>query len=429
MSGAGCGIYLYYSHGTISIGNTLYDNVDNGINSLLTDNCDILNNHIYGNDYAGIYVLYADSWTIQGNSIWNQVSENGIHLFECADFEIDGNYLFNNEYDGIAIYQSERCNITNNMVYNNVKGIHVATSENILIMGNIIYDNFYGVFLNEVNSTQIFYNDFVLNTHNALEMQSIGMNYWDDGVSMGNWYWGIPRDLASYEITNGTVNVNADSYPMCSMWIDDAPASSYEFASTGNLVTWTAYAHNPDFYEVYFGSIGLGSGTWTGSNITFNVDGLNAAVHNLVIIIYHISGHNLTASVEITVADTTPPTWVSTPVDQTINYGETLSYQLLAYDYDELGTWSVNNTLFSINSGLLTNASTLEPGDYRLRITVEDASGNELSVDIWVHVVESTTPTGTGGQPLDAALILVLGVGGAAAVIIIIIVVLKKKGT
>ena len=101
-----------------------------------------------------------------------------------------------------------------------------------------------------------------------------------------------------------------------------------------------------------------------------------------------------------------------------------------ATDYSPLGTWSVNNTLFSITDGLLTNASVLEPGDYRLRITVEDIYGNELSVDIWVHVLEPTTSgTGGGGLPPETMLLLVLGAGGAVVVIIIIVVLVKKKST
>jgi parallel beta-helix repeat protein len=424
LSGPGCGIYLYNANGTIIESNTIYDNIHDGIYSIYSNNCEILNNIIFGNDRYGINVLWATSWVIQSNEISNQVTAHGIHFYQCDSFAIDDNELYSNPMGGIRIYQSDNCNFTNNIVYENGQiGVHVHYSYNTRVIGNIIYDNYYGISVEGSNATRIFYNDIVLNYHEAIEFLSTGLNYWDDGVSMGNWWWGIPTDLASYIITNGSVDVNADSYPMASMWIDDAAADTYELASTGNLVTWTAYAYHPDFYEVYAGSTLLGSGPWSGSNITFNVDGFSVGVHDLEIVIYHISGHNLTASVELTVEDTTSPVWASTPEDQTINFGEPLSYQLDATDHSAL-TWSVNNTLFSISGGLLTNADALDVGDYYLRITVEDIYGNELSVVISVHVL-ATPP---GGLPPGTIMLLSIGAGGAI-VVVIILVVIKKKGT
>lgn len=324
-----------------------------------------------------------------------------------------------------------------------MNGIYCESCDWIFFTANIIYDNeMYGVQLYDANEIRVYYNDIGCNSFSdAMENISRGPVYWDDGYGLGNYWWNFNRSLSTYPITNITHTVNQDNYPQCSMWIDNASASSYEAGTIGNLVTWAAYAHNPDYYEVYDGTTLLGTGPWTGSNIAFDVDGLAVGVHDLEIIIYHITGHNLTASVEVTVADTTSPTWVSTPEDQTINYGEALSYQMSAADYSPLGTWSVNNTLFSITDGLLTNASALEPGNYRLKITVEDIYGNELSVDILIHVLSeptttepttsepTTIDTSGGGLPPETMLLLVLGAGGAVVVIVIIVLVVKKKST
>jgi hypothetical protein len=101
---------------------------------------------------------------------------------------------------------------------------------------------------------------------------------------------------------------------------------------------------------------------------------------------------------------------------------------LNALDESGISSWIVNNTLFSIDDGLLTSSSTLEVGDYTLLITVEDLYGNELSVTIEVHVLPGTTPTSP--TPIDpVVLIVVLAGAGGVVVVIIIIVVIKKKGT
>jgi parallel beta-helix repeat protein len=364
------------------------------------------------------------SWLIQGNQIWGQDNSIGIGLQYSHYFIIDSNEIHNNPFSGIRFYLSNSCNFTNNLVYDNEHlGIQIDTCNGTLVRGNIIFNNLgIGIRLFEANDSWIYYNDLVMNGGgDALEFNSTGQNYWDDNVSMGNWWWGIPRNSVSYNITNGTATVNFDRYPATSMWIDDALATGYEITSSGNEVTWSAFAHNPDYYEVYDGATLLGSGTWTGSDITFNIDGLSAGLHNLEIVIFHKSGHTLTASVDVTVDDETAPTWVSVPTDQVIEFGQALSYQLQATDESGIHSWAVNDTVhFSIVGGLLTNNGVLVPGSYGLQITVEDTSGNQLSVIITITVTES---------PLGPMLLFVAAGGGIVLVVVIIVIAKKKQGS
>jgi parallel beta-helix repeat protein len=391
---------------------------------LYSGRCEILYNDIYSNNYTGILATQSVSWLIQGNQIWSQDYSIGIALQYSHYFIIDSNEIYNNPFGGIRFYLSNNCNFTNNFVYENAHlGVQIDACNDILVRGNIIFDNGgTGIRLFEANATWIYYNDLVANGGgDALELNSTGQNYWDDNVSMGNWWWEIARDLTNYTISNGTATVNFDRYPMTSMWIDDALAAGYEITTTGNSVIWSAYAHNPDYYEVYDGATLLGSGTWTGSDITFIIDGLSAGLHDLEIVIYHISGHTLTASVAVTVDDETAPTWVSTPTDQVIEYGQALSYQLLAADPSGIQSWAVNDTVhFSIVDGLLTNNGVLAPGSYGLQITVEDPYGNQLSVIITVTVRESL---------LGPMLLFVAAGGGIVLVVVIIIIAKKKQGT
>jgi parallel beta-helix repeat protein len=328
---------------------------------------------------------------------------------------------------GIRFYLSDYCNFTYNLVHHNpVDGVLVDSSNGTLIQGNIIYDNYqWGAHLIYANATRTFGNDFVLNAlRDAIEFNSVGPNFWDDGVSLGNYWWGISRTLDNYTIYDGSmVEMGQDNYPMSSMWIENASSFGFEITSTGNVVTWNAFGHNPDSYEVYVGAtILIDTTMWTGSDITIDVDGLSVGNHNLMIRIYHYSGHFLMAFVEIQVTDTTPPVWVSTPTDQEITYGDPLSYQLQATDPSGIASWSVNDSVnFAIEDGLLTNDSVLEVGTYNVQITVEDPYGNQLTVTITITVTEPLTP------PPEELMLLLAATGGGIAVLVVIIVIAKKK--
>ena len=91
-----------------------------------------------------------------------------------------------------------------------------------------------------------------------------------------------------------------------------------------------------------------------------------------------------------------------------------------------IDTWVVNNTVsFAISSsGLLTNATFLEPGIYYVEVTVTDTESNSVTVTIMITVNEPVP----SGQPLDTALILAIGGIGAGVVIILVVFMLKKKG-
>jgi hypothetical protein len=114
-------------------------------------------------------------------------------------------------------------------------------------------------------------------------------------------------------------------------------------------------------------------------------------------------GNTLTATFTVTVQDTTPPTWVTTPVDQVLASGLLLDYQLEATDLSGIDQWSVDDTTsFTIdNSGHITGTTPLAPGDYSLTITVADPYDNELSATITITQLAPGIP----GFPVIATLI------------------------
>ncbi|MFX1474615.1 MAG: S8 family serine peptidase [Promethearchaeota archaeon] len=137
-----------------------------------------------------------------------------------------------------------------------------------------------------------------------------------------------------------------------------------------------------------------------------------------------------TATITITVQDTTPPSWVGTPTDQVLDYGTALDYQLQAYDLSGIALWTINDTLhFSISStGRLTSGDTLNLGSYGLNVTVSDPYGNALSALFTVTVGWGATPPDT----LPPGLILLVAGGVCIAIFITVVLILyywrRRKG-
>jgi hypothetical protein len=103
----------------------------------------------------------------------------------------------------------------------------------------------------------------------------------------------------------------------------------------------------------------------------------------------------LTGVFTVFVQDTQPPTWVTAPTDQTLEYGVLLDYQLAASDLSGLETWWLNNTVnFNIGSnGRITSIGVLTPGVFGVQIFVNDTYNNVLMGTFTVIVEDTTSPT------------------------------------
>jgi hypothetical protein len=83
-----------------------------------------------------------------------------------------------------------------------------------------------------------------------------------------------------------------------------------------------------------------------------------------------------------------PPSWLAAPIDQILEYDEPLHLQLAAWDSSGIDHWWLSDSIhFTIDeNGLVRNATTLEPGNYLLTVSVFDPYGNSLSADFTITV-------------------------------------------
>ncbi|MFW9879898.1 MAG: Ig-like domain-containing protein [Candidatus Thorarchaeota archaeon] len=144
---------------------------------------------------------------------------------------------------------------------------------------------------------------------------------------------------------------------------------------------------------------------WINNTVNFNIDSnglitnatsLNVDDYWLEIRAYNPSGMYCSAIINISVVDTTAPTWDIDPIDQNIELGSSLLYNVDASDYSGIAFYWINDTTyFNITlNGLITNLSSLSAGNYWLEIRAYDTFNNYCNATIKITVaLDITAPT------------------------------------
>ncbi len=89
------------------------------------------------------------------------------------------------------------------------------------------------------------------------------------------------------------------------------------------------------------------------------------------------------------------PTWNTIPSDQTVEFGNTFSYEVSASDLSEIAYYEVNDTdNFNIDdNGLITDKNTLNVGIYWIEILAYNPYGYCCNATIILTVEDNTSPT------------------------------------
>jgi len=139
------------------------------------------------------------------------------------------------------------------------------------------------------------------------------------------------------------------------------------------------------------------------NGVIINIGQVPVGVFWLEVRAFDPYGYYCTVDIKITVQDTTDPTWDVTPVDQDLEFGDVLNYDLDASDLSDISLYWINDTSnFNIDSnGVLTNTSILNPGTYWLELRAYDQYDNFCSgiIKIIVKVPEELPETISPGIP------------------------------
>jgi parallel beta-helix repeat protein len=152
------------------------------------------------------------------------------------------------------------------------------------------------------------------------------------------------------------------------------------------------------------------------TNTTF----LSPGTYALNISVFDTHDNKLSSIFSITVKpqifDSTAPSWVIVSLRDVIEFGEPFALQFGAWDASGIDHWWISDSInFSIDeSGLITNATRLEIGQYNFEVRVYDSFDNYASAILTITVVSSqTTP-----PPLDLFPVLTLAGGAGIGVIV-----------
>ena len=183
------GIYLN-SFGSSCDNNVLLKNIANDNNRygiyVKEDNNDnsIINNTVFNNFFAGVYVYRGHFNNITGNIIYE--NEFGIDLADCDNMIIMDNTVNNNLQIGIYIdYYSDNNLVKNNTINQNDLGIRLDNCDYNNITGNILNDNNWCIYETDCEGNIIEFNDCTTSTIDL----PIYIDDYAVGVGAHNWTW------------------------------------------------------------------------------------------------------------------------------------------------------------------------------------------------------------------------------------------------
>ena len=182
--------------------------------------------------------------------------------------------------------------------------------------------------------------------------------------------------------------------------VEDTTAPTWYILPSDQMVEFS----DPFSYDVDASDLSGIAYYWVDDETNFNINGnglitnavaLSVGDYTLEIRAYDYNGHYCTATITITVEDTTAPTWDILPSDQMVEFGDPFSYDVDASDPSGIAYyWIDDETNFNIDgNGLITNAVVLSVGDYTLEIRAYDYNGHFCTATITITVEDTTAPT------------------------------------
>jgi parallel beta-helix repeat protein len=388
-------------------------------------------------DY-GIYAYKIDASSLSGNNIESTTS--GIITDTCMSTSITENAIGAANY-GMALYSSDQLSISSNLLVKVRTSIYAKYMYNSSIIYNDIQDGENGIFLESSNTDVVLSNNISTMRSNAVyviyswninftineivDNEGVGAyfydsancmlyanyigynlrgnaydfvgpatktlsNTWDDGISLGN-AWGSISDFDPYSIAGDRGSI--DRYPVPILTTGKPTDFEVEAGIVSNIV-WNASAVRPDYYIVEQDGFTLEEGAWDGTPIDAEIPSLDPGVYTFTLHINTTDGRSMSDSLQVTSADTTPPEWITPPVNELIEQGDRIMMKVEAFDLYGISSYWVNDTeRFSIDAGgTLLDTEVLPLGSYPVEVRAYDPSMNFIFAVILITVEDTTLP-------------------------------------
>jgi len=157
------------------------------------------------------------------------------------------------------------------------------------------------------------------------------------------------------------------------------------------------------------------------SNSTF----LQVGEYTLTVWVSDTLGNSVSQTLNVQVVDSTAPIWITPPINQGLEYRDSLEMQVTAWDLSGIALWTVNNTeQFSISdTGLVTNNVLLDVGTYYLEVGAFDPFGNLRNSTITI-IVRTLSPEALS-IPMTFTIVIAF-TGGVVFLLFTIIYVIRR---
>jgi mannuronan 5-epimerase len=209
---------LYFGQNASNIlvsGNTINDNMQNGITIYRSSNINISDNEIRNNGLQGIACLFqCNTIAAKNNEIYNN-ARDGIRFDKNAiNSLLQYNQIHDNKQSGIAIRNSSFNTITSNTLNNNRVGIALAQNsfENLLNNNSVQNSSLYGIYLQSNSSSNKLEKNVLQNSQNGgIAVNDAKYNNISKNMVTNNSDFGIRFRNASGNIITG--NTVLDNHP------------------------------------------------------------------------------------------------------------------------------------------------------------------------------------------------------------------------
>jgi parallel beta-helix repeat protein len=273
--------------------------------------------------YVGFFVTHSpDSTLIENHAISGE--SGGFFLILSPNCILNGNFAFENGYDGFAIHEgtgciislnnassnsnagfsiqySYSCDVTQNFARNNSKdGFLLNLREGVVSKNIAAYNQRYGMKLEEGSSNnQIYLNRLGFNTHSD-GFDDGDSNIWEKD-KLGNYWAGYSGGIYSIEGTAGSIDEHPFDFHRAKPVVSPQNDVEYYYNTTGHYLNWIAWDWDCKSFRIFYGYTPILSGSWNGSSIILDINGLDVGIHRYTLIVYDQENNFATDTVEVVV--------------------------------------------------------------------------------------------------------------------------------
>ncbi len=290
--GSDFGAIILVNSSKVDIYNGDFSCAFHGIQIEYSNDCEVRNFTITGNEGYGIRLSYS-------------------YLCRIKSCIIKGGFQY-----GLSLFESNNCSTEDTIVHGCVRGLGIGLSNNTITRCILAYNDLTNLILGGSSSNNyIFGNRLGWADDSAID-NGAG-NHFDDGISIGN-YWSDYDGVGFYAVSGPAGSV--DHYPAVltatSPPTISTPSSiTFEVGSTGNSLEWIVQAlYNATFVVLKNESI-IREGDVSATPIVVQLDGLQVGMYIYTTIVTDIFGEVTSNSVLVTVIEesaTTTTTYTNT---------------------------------------------------------------------------------------------------------------------